>query len=52
LASITASMLDEGAAGMDALTIADEIDYLGIKISSGSSGESNSFSLFSTSSKL
>jgi len=36
LASLTAAMLTEGAGGRDALTLADEIDYLGAEL--GSSG--------------
>jgi predicted Zn-dependent peptidase len=37
LASLTAAMLDEGAAGRDALAIADAVDYLGADLSTSSS---------------
>ena len=37
LASLTAAMLDEGAAGQDALAIADAVDFLGARLSTGSS---------------
>lgn len=37
LASLVAAMLDEGAAGRDALQIADAVDFLGADLSTGSS---------------
>lgn len=41
LASMTAAMLDEGAAGRSALEIAEAIDFLGAQLSTGSSYDSS-----------
>ena len=45
LASFTAAMLDEGAGSRDALQIADAIDYLGAKLSTGSGVDASSVRL-------
>ena len=45
LASLTAAMLDEGAAGRDALAVADAVDYLGATLSSSSSFDASVVSL-------
>ena len=45
LASMTADMLDEGAGGKDALTLADAIDFLGATISSGASWDASTVRL-------
>ena len=37
LASLTAAMLDEGAAGKDALAVADAVDFLGAELTTSSS---------------
>ena len=37
LASLTAAMLDEGAAGKDALAVADAVDFLGAELTTASS---------------
>jgi predicted Zn-dependent peptidase len=44
-ASLTAAMLDEGAASRDALQIADAIDFLGADLSTGSTIDSSSVRL-------
>ena len=45
LASLTAAMLDEGAGSRSALQIADEIEFLGAALSSGSSFDASSVRL-------
>ncbi|HEY3357426.1 MAG TPA: pitrilysin family protein [Polyangia bacterium] len=45
LASLTASMLDEGAGARSALEIADEIDHLGAELSSGADRDASYVSL-------
>lgn len=52
LASMTASMLDEGAGDLDALQLADAIDFLGADISVGSGVHMTSVSLFTPASQL
>jgi zinc protease len=52
LASLTSNMLDEGAGTRNALEIADEIDYLGISLSSFTDSELMGVRLFSPTSKL
>ena len=52
LARMTADMMDEGAAGMDALALADAIDFLGASISVGAGTHTTSVSLFTPVSKL
>ena len=37
IAAMTADMLDEGAAGKDALALADAVDFLGAELGTGSS---------------
>ncbi|MDQ3211632.1 MAG: insulinase family protein, partial [Acidobacteriota bacterium] len=39
LANLTAEMLDEGAAGRDALQVSDAVDYLGANLSTSSSSD-------------
>jgi zinc protease len=46
LASFTANMLDEGAAGMDALQLADALDLLGASLSTGSGTDAAQTSLY------
>jgi zinc protease len=46
LASFTASMLDEGAAGMDALQLADALDLLGASLSTGSAADAAQANLY------
>ena len=46
LASFTANMLDEGAAGMDALALADALDLLGASLSTGSGTDAAQVSLY------
>jgi zinc protease len=46
LASFTASMLDEGAAGKSALQIADALDLLGASLSPGASWDAASVNLY------
>ena len=45
LASLTAAMLDEGAGTRSALEIADEVEFLGAEIATGSGFDSSSVSL-------
>jgi zinc protease len=45
LAAMTADMLDEGAAGKDALALADAVDYLGATLVSGSSWDASTVRL-------
>ena len=45
LASLTAAMLDEGAAGRTALQIADELEFLGAVLTAGSSFDSSTLRL-------
>ena len=46
LASFTANMLDEGAAGMDALALADALDLLGASLSTGSGTDAAQTNLY------
>jgi zinc protease len=46
LASFTANMLDEGAAGMDALQLADALDLLGASLSTASGTDAAQASLY------
>jgi zinc protease len=46
LASFTANMLDEGAAGLDALRLADALDLLGASLSTGSGTDAAQTSLY------
>ncbi|HVH12087.1 MAG TPA: pitrilysin family protein, partial [Longimicrobium sp.] len=46
LASFTASMMDEGAAGMDALALADALDLLGASLSTSSGVDAGQTSLY------
>ncbi|HEX6369623.1 MAG TPA: pitrilysin family protein [Longimicrobium sp.] len=46
LASFTASMLDEGAGGRDALALADALDLLGASLSTGSGTDAAQTSLY------
>lgn len=46
LASFTANMLDEGAAGMDALQLADALDLLGASLSTGSGTDAAQTNLY------
>jgi predicted Zn-dependent peptidase len=46
LASFTASMLDEGAAGKDALQIADALDLLGASLQSGAGWDAATVNLY------
>lgn len=52
LASMTADMMDEGAAGRDALQLADEIDFLGARLSVRASGHHTTVSLHTPKSRL
>ncbi len=52
LASLTADMLDEGAAGLDALQLADEIDFLGASLSVSASGHLSTIALRTPVSRL
>jgi zinc protease len=45
LASMTAEMLDEGAAGRDALALADAIDFLGATLETGADWDDSTVSL-------
>ncbi len=45
LASLTAAMLTEGAGGRDALTLADEVDFLGATLESSSSFDASTVTL-------
>lgn len=45
LASLTAAMLTEGAGGRDALTLADEVDFLGADLESSSSFDASTVTL-------
>ncbi|HEY0972635.1 MAG TPA: pitrilysin family protein, partial [Gemmatimonadales bacterium] len=45
LATLTAAMLDEGAGGRDALAIADQVAYLGARLSTGSGFDASMISL-------
>ncbi len=45
LAAMTAELLDEGAAGKDALALADAIDFLGASIGAGASWDSSTVRL-------
>lgn len=46
LSSFTANMMDEGAAGMDALALADALDLLGASLSTGSGVDAAQTSLY------
>lgn len=46
LASFTAGMLDEGAAGMDALALADALDLLGASLSTGAGTDAAQTNLY------
>ena len=46
LASFTANMLDEGAAGRDALALADALDLLGASLSTGSGADAAQANLY------
>jgi predicted Zn-dependent peptidase len=52
LASLTAAMLDEGAGTLDALGLADAIDYLGASIGTGAGFDASSVSLYTPVSRL
>jgi len=52
LASMTADMMDEGAAGRDALQLADEIDFLGARLSVRAAGHHSTVSLHTPRSRL
>jgi len=52
LASMTADMMDEGAGDLDALQLADAVDYLGADISVGSGDHTTGVSLFTPVSQL
>ncbi|MFA7228585.1 MAG: pitrilysin family protein [Melioribacteraceae bacterium] len=52
LANLTLDMLDEGAAGKTSLQIADEIDFLGARISTGAGVHSSGISLHTPLSKF
>ncbi len=52
LASMTADMMDEGAAGRDALQLADEIDFLGAQLSVQAAGHHSTVSLHTPRSRL
>jgi predicted Zn-dependent peptidase len=52
LASMTAAMLTEGAAGRDALALADAIDYLGAQLSASAGFHTSSVSLQTPLTKL
>ena len=48
LASFTADMLDEGAGGLSALELADQVQHLGVWLDSEAERESNQLSLFTS----
>lgn len=52
LATLTASLLDEGAAGRDALAIADQAAYLGIVLGTGSGWDMSTVSLHAPTARL
>ena len=52
LAAMTADMLDEGAGDLDALQLADAIDFLGADLSVGSGVHTTQVSLFTPTSQL
>jgi predicted Zn-dependent peptidase len=52
LASFTAAMLDEGAGSRTALELADAIEFLGVSLSTGSSFDASSVSVFGPVSRL
>jgi zinc protease len=52
LASMTADMMDEGAGGRDALQLADEIDFLGARLSVRAAGHHTTVSLHTPRSRL
>ncbi|GJQ21620.1 MAG: hypothetical protein HBSIN02_19750 [Bacteroidia bacterium] len=52
LASLTAAMLDEGAGALSALELADAIDFLGARISTGAGAHTSSVALHTPVSKL
>ena len=52
LASLTAAMLDEGAGTLDALGLADAIDFLGASIGTGAGFDSSSVSLYTPVARL
>ena len=52
LASMTADMMDEGAAGLDALQLADAIDFLGARLSVRAGGHHSTVALHSPASQL
>ncbi|MEZ4699179.1 MAG: pitrilysin family protein [Rhodothermales bacterium] len=52
LASLTLDMMDEGAGGMDALELADAVDFLGASLSTGAGLHTASVDLFTPLSKL
>lgn len=52
LSTLTANMLDEGAGNRDALAIADQIGFLAVSLSTGSSWDQSTISLHSTKATL
>ena len=52
LASMTADMMDEGAAGLDALQLADVIDFLGARLSVRAGGHQSTVALRTPASRL
>ncbi|HEU4630582.1 MAG TPA: pitrilysin family protein [Gemmatimonadaceae bacterium] len=52
LATLTASLFDEGAGGRDALAIADQEAYLGVDLSTGSGWDLSSVSLHAPTARL
>jgi predicted Zn-dependent peptidase len=52
LATITAAMLDEGAAGRSALEIADQEAFLGIRLGAGSGWDASTVSVHTTTGQL
>ncbi|MHB1224701.1 MAG: M16 family metallopeptidase [Gemmatimonadaceae bacterium] len=52
LATLTASLLDEGAGGRDALGIADQVAYLGIGLGTGSGFDMSTVSLHAPTARL
>jgi predicted Zn-dependent peptidase len=52
LATLTASLLDEGAGGRDALAIADQEAYLGVNLSTGSGWDASTVSLHAPTARL
>ena len=52
LASMTADMMDEGAAGLDALQLADAIDFLGARLSVRAGGHHSTVALHSPARQL